>query len=85
MADHDEKKAPLEHDDRGPQAVFTQPLMITEHPKAYQFDDLAPHSFMRLAIVVASVCGFFILPTLFCSIPALILAGVVSFRVIYYS
>ena len=52
MADHDEKKAPLEHDDRGPQAVFTQPLMITEHPKAYQLDDLAPHSFMRLAIVV---------------------------------
>ena len=82
MADHDEKKAPLEHDDRGPQTVFTQPLMIAQEPKAYQLDELAPHSFMGLAIVVASVCGCFILPTLFCSIPALILAGVVSFHVI---
>lgn len=82
MADHDEKKAPLERDDGAPQVVFSQPLMIAQHPKACQLDDLAPHSFMRLAIVVASVCGFFIFPTLFCSIPALILAGVVSFHVI---
>ena len=80
MADH-ETKTPLERDDEAPQAVFTQPLMmIPQPPIAYQMDDLAPHSFMGLAIVVAAVCGFLHFPTLFCSIPAVILSGVVSFR-----
>ena len=82
MADHDEKKAPLECDDGAPQAVFTQPLIITQHSNASQLDDLAPHSFMGLAIVVTCVCGLFVFPILFFSIPALVLAGEVSFHVI---
>ena len=56
MADHDKKKAPLECDDGAPQAVFTQPLMITQHSNASQLDDLAPHSFMGLAIIVHDLC-----------------------------
>lgn len=77
MADH-ETKVPLERDDGAPQAVFTQPLMIPQPPIVYRMDDLAPHSFMGLAVAVAAVCGFFHFPTLFCSIPAIILSAVVS-------
>ena len=83
MGDHDEKKAPFESDDGAPQAVFTQPLMIAQHSNASQLDGLAPHSFMGLAIVVTCVCGLFVFPILFFfSIPALVLAGEVSFHVI---
>lgn len=79
MADH-EMKAPLEHDDGAPQAqvVVTQPLMIAQPPLVYGMDDLAPHSFMGLAIVVAVICGILHFPSLFCSIPAIVLSAVVS-------
>ena len=79
MADH-EMKAPLELDDGAPQVVVTQPLMVQQPPITYKMDDLVPHSFMGFAVVVAGICGFFLFPTLFCSIPAIVLAVIVSFQ-----
>ena len=86
MDDH-EMKAPLERDDGTPptQAVFTQPAMVApsmvaQPAIAYRMKDLAPHSFLALSIVVAAVCGFLQILSLLCSIPAIVLAALVSFH-----
>ena len=45
-----------------------QPLAVISTPVVYNKDDLAPHSFMALAIIVAIFCGVVSLLTLVCSI-----------------
>ena len=81
MAD-DEAKVPLEPSSGDTPPTFTgvtvvaqpQPIMVTP----VVMDDLAPHSFMALAIIVAIFCGVAYLLSLICSIPAIVLSCVVG-------
>ena len=57
--------------------VVIQPQPMIAPTPVYKMDDLAPHSFMTLAIAVAIFCGFFHIPSLICSIPAVTLSAVV--------
>jgi hypothetical protein len=87
MAD-DEMKIPLESssDDQLPGPRFAgvtviaqpQPMMSIPVPGGgYKTGDLAPHSFMALAIIVAIFCGVLYVVSLMCSIPAIVLSYVV--------
>ena len=91
MAD-DEMKVPLQYpsggtdskytpgDPAGVAAIVSPPQLMTlpAAPVSYiKQDDLAPHSFLTLAIIVAFCCGFFHILILLCSIPAIVLSCIV--------
>lgn len=89
MAD-DEAMVPLEPSSGDTPPTVTvvaqpQPLAVISTPVVYNKDDLAPHSFMALAIIVAIFCGVVSLLTLMCSIPAIFFSCMVcKFKVIRY-
>lgn len=65
-------------DPAGVTAIVSQPqLMILPTPVSYKQDDIAPHSFLALVIIVAIFFGFISILTLTCSIPAVILSCIV--------
>ena len=90
----EEKKAPEESPTPeawpadAPTTVLTQPGALppayqqssaaVPQPKSFYIEKLAPHSFLALAICAAIVCGFFHIPSLACTIPALVLSCIVS-------
>ena len=89
MAD-DEMKVPLQYpsgdtdpkstpgDPAGVTAIVSQPQPMTlPAPVSCKKEDLAPHSFLALAIIVAICCGLFHFPSLLCSILAIYFSCIV--------
>lgn len=68
---------PSDHDTTGvpfhKQTLLPSQRLAIQSP-VYTMDDLAPHNFMVLAIAVLICCGFFHVPTLFCSLVAVSLS-----------
>ena len=86
MAD-DEAKVPLQPSSGDTPPTFTGVTVVAAQPQPMMvapitMDDLAPHSFMALAITVAFLCGVAYLVSLMCSIPAIVLSCVVGMIII---
>ena len=77
----DETKFSLKDGEHLPAGVFTQPTPLPQlqaPAQAFYTEQLAPHSFLALSVVLSIVCFFFYLPVLFCTVPAIVVSAIVS-------